>query len=79
MRIEIHIYGKGSAFFAASGRRYEVVYVETGRPARREYFDDRETLKLKFAARGVPLQGGRYCKGWNEPEGCMSACLVLGG
>ena len=30
MRIEIHIYGKNSVFFAVHKKRYQVVYVKDG-------------------------------------------------
>ena len=34
MRIEIHIYGKNSVFFAVHKKRYQVVYVKDGRYSR---------------------------------------------
>ena len=69
MRVEIHIYGENSIFFAVHKKRYHVVYVKDGIAVRQEFFDSKEELKIKFAVRNIKIQNGKYCR--------APACLVL--
>lgn len=55
MRVEIHIYGENSIFFAVHKKRYHVVYIKDGIAVRQEFFDSKEELKIKFAVRNIKI------------------------
>ena len=79
MRIEIHIYGKNSVFFAVYKKRYHVVYIKDGIAVGQEFFGSKEELKIKFAVQNIKIQNGKYCRGWVKHDNCWAtlACLVL--